>query len=62
MYRPVLFGRICRPFARTLLFGAFVALFSICSALYAEVTTVELSPLVAKSTLLGPVDVGSRSE
>jgi subtilase family serine protease len=56
MYRPSLFGRLWRPSARTVSFGAFVALSLACSALYAEVvSTVELSPLIAKSTLLGPV-------
>ena len=56
MYHLSLFGRLWRPSARTVPFGAFLVLFLVCGALYAEVTTVELSPLVAKSTLLGPVD------
>jgi subtilase family serine protease len=56
MHHSSLFGRLWRPSARTVSFGAFLALFLTGSALSAEVTTVELSPLVAKSTLLGPVD------
>jgi subtilase family serine protease len=59
MHRPSLFGRLRRPSARTTSFAAFVALFFVHGAVLGEVTTVDLSPLVAKSTLLGPVD-GSR--
>ena len=59
MYRRLLFGRLWRPVARTASFGVLIALFLVCGALYAETTTVKLSPLVAKSTLLGAVD-GSR--
>lgn len=59
MYRRLLFGRLWRPVARTASFGVLIALFLVCGALYAETTTVKLSPLVARSTLLGPVD-GSR--
>jgi subtilase family serine protease len=56
MHRPSLFGRLTRPLARTTSFAAFVALFLVHGAVLGEVTTVELSPLVAKSTVLGPVD------
>jgi len=56
MYRLPLFGRLWRPSARMVPFGALVTLFLVCSGLNAEASTVQLSPLVAKSTLLGPVD------
>jgi subtilase family serine protease len=59
MHRPSLFGRLRRPLARTTSFAAFVALFLVHGAVLGEVTTVDLSPVVAKSTVLGPVD-GSR--
>jgi subtilase family serine protease len=56
MHRPSLFGRLRRPLARTTSVAAFAALFLVNGAVLGEVTTVELSPLVAKSTLVGPVD------
>jgi len=56
MYHLSLFGRLWRPLARTVPFGAFLVLSLVCNALYAEAITVELSPLVARSTLLGPVN------
>jgi subtilase family serine protease len=57
MYRRLLFGRLWRPSVRTASFGVLIALFLVCGALYAEMTTVKLSPLVARSRLLGSVDV-----
>ena len=56
MYCASVSDRLWRPSARALSLGAFLALFLICGALYAGVTKVNLSPLVAKSILLGPVD------
>ncbi len=56
MYRPSLFGRLWRPLAPRVSFNALAALFLVGSALHAEVAKVELSPLVAKSTQLGPVE------
>jgi subtilase family serine protease len=56
MYRRLLFGRLRRPSARTIWFCGFIAFFLVCGALYAETITVKLSPLVARSTLLGSVD------
>jgi subtilase family serine protease len=58
MYRPSLIGRFWRPPAPMVSFSALAALFFVCSAIYAGATTVELSPLVAKSTLLAPVEAG----
>jgi len=58
MYRPSLIGRFWRPLAPMVSFSALAALFFVCSAIYAGATTVEISPLVAKSTLLGPVEAG----
>src|ERR1700722_561068 len=56
MSRRLLFRRFWRPSARTASFGVLIALFLVCGALYSETTTVKLSPLVARSTLLGAVD------
>jgi subtilase family serine protease len=56
MHRPSFFGRFWRPTARTTSFGAFFALFFLPGAIFAAATSVELSPLIMKSTLLGPVD------
>jgi kumamolisin len=56
MYQLSFFGRFWRPSARTVPFGVYLALSLICSGVYGELTTVELSPLVAKSALLGSID------
>jgi subtilase family serine protease len=58
MYRLSLIGRFWRPPAPTVPFSALAALFVVCSAISVGATTVELSPLVAKSTPLGPVEAG----
>jgi subtilase family serine protease len=56
MFYSSAFSRLWRPFARAFSFSPFLALFPMCSPLFAEVTKVGLSPLVAKSVLLSPVD------
>ena len=56
MHRLSLFGRFSRPSAPSVSCSALAALLFVCSALDAETTTVELSPLVAKSTQLGPLE------
>ena len=56
MHRLSLFGRFLRPSAPSVSCSALAALLFVCSALDAETTTVELSPLVAKSTQLGPLE------
>jgi subtilase family serine protease len=58
MCRSSFSGRLWRPSAPWVSFSALAALFLINSAIHAETTKVEISPLVAKSTLLGPVEAG----
>lgn len=56
MHRLSLFGRFRRPSAPSVSYSALAALLLLTGALDAETTKVELSPLIAKSTQLGPLE------